>query len=80
MALELAPIIRVNVVCPGVIRTEMIEGELKWREQTLGEDIEQTLDEWRSDVPPARFQQPDDIAEAIAFSPQSERARSPGRR
>jgi NAD(P)-dependent dehydrogenase (short-subunit alcohol dehydrogenase family) len=67
MALELAPIIRVNVVCPGVIRTEMIEGELKWREQTLGEDIEQTLAQWRSDIPLARFQQPDDIAEAILF-------------
>ncbi|HEV7941512.1 MAG TPA: SDR family NAD(P)-dependent oxidoreductase [Solirubrobacteraceae bacterium] len=74
MALELAPIIRVNVVCPGVIRTEMIEGELKWREQTLGEDIEQTLAQWRSDIPLGRFQRPDDIAEAIAFLASKQRA------
>ena len=67
LALELAPVIRVNTVCPGVIKTEMIEGELKWREQHLGQDPEQALDEWRADIPLARFQQPEDIAEAIAF-------------
>ncbi|MFZ2052236.1 MAG: SDR family NAD(P)-dependent oxidoreductase [Solirubrobacteraceae bacterium] len=67
LALELAPVIRVNTVCPGVIRTEMIEGELEWRRQHLGEDAEQALDQWRADIPLARFQQPEDIAQAIAF-------------
>lgn len=67
LALELAPSIRVNTVCPGVIRTEMIEGELRWREQNLGEDADQALAQWRADIPMARFQQPEDIAEAIAF-------------
>lgn len=67
LALELAPVIRVNTVCPGVIRTEMIEGELQWRRQHLGEDPEQALDQWRAEIPLARFQQPEDIAQAIAF-------------
>jgi NAD(P)-dependent dehydrogenase (short-subunit alcohol dehydrogenase family) len=67
MAIELAPTIRVNVVCPGIVKTEMIDGELKWREQAFGVDAETTLTEWRADIPLARFQQPADIAEAIAF-------------
>ncbi len=67
MALELAPAIRVNVVCPGVVRTPMIEGELRWRQEVRGEDPEQTLAEWRAGIPLGRFQQPDDIAQAIAF-------------
>lgn len=67
LALELAPEIRVNAVCPGVIKTEMIQGELEWRRQTLGEDPEQTLAQWRAQIPLGRFQQPEDIADAIAF-------------
>lgn len=67
LALELAPEIRVNTVCPGVIKTEMIQGELEWRRRTLGEDPNQTLTRWLEQIPLGEFQQPEDIADAIAF-------------
>jgi NAD(P)-dependent dehydrogenase (short-subunit alcohol dehydrogenase family) len=55
-AVELAPMVRVNAVAPGVVRTKL--SELLWREQ------EQSLTDT---LPLARIGEPDDIGWAIAF-------------
>ena len=67
LALELAPTIRVNVVCPCIVPTDMIEGEIVWREKTFGIDRQDSTEEWRSEIPMGRFQRPDEIASAIVF-------------
>jgi len=56
LALELAPRVRVNAVAPGIIESRMIAEMLPVR----GED-------WRRQIPLARFGRPEDVAEAICF-------------
>lgn len=56
LAIELAPRVRVNAVAPGIIESRMIEEMLRVR----GE-------EWRRQIPLARFGRPEDVAEAILF-------------
>lgn len=56
LALELSPKVRVNAVCPGVVRTKM--AELLWK------DHEQTLS---STTALGRIGEPPDVAEAVAF-------------
>ncbi len=58
MALECAPAVRVNCVCPGVIETPMtaeLRADEAWRERTLKK------------YPLGRFGLPDDIAAAILY-------------
>lgn len=57
MALELAPKIRVNVVCPGYVLTPMQEAEY----------TEQMLKECESKIPLGRLGRPDEIASLFAF-------------
>ncbi|MBN2382613.1 3-oxoacyl-[acyl-carrier-protein] reductase [bacterium] len=57
LARELAPLgIRVNAVCPGVIKTDMIK-DLK----------QELLDQFLETIPMARFGEPKEIAAAVAF-------------
>jgi NAD(P)-dependent dehydrogenase (short-subunit alcohol dehydrogenase family) len=58
MALECAPAVRVNCVCPGVIETPMtaeLRADAAWQERTLKK------------YPLGRFGLPDDIAAAILY-------------
>ncbi len=62
LAAELAPKVRVNVVCPGPIDTPMMDAELEWYpnpEATRREAIER--------VPLKRFAQPEEVVGAIEF-------------
>lgn len=56
LALELAPRIRVNAICPGVVRTRLAEGLWKDNEEPLSAAIAL-----------GRIGAPVDVAEAIAF-------------
>ncbi|RUM20501.1 SDR family oxidoreductase [Rhizobium vallis] len=62
MALELAPIVRVNSVCPGPVDTPMMESELKWFGGT--DDVRQGA---VSQVPLKRFASPEEIAKFAVF-------------
>lgn len=57
MALELAPKIRVNVVCPGYVLTPMQEAEY----------TDQMLKECESKIPLGRLGRPDEVASLFAF-------------
>ena len=57
MALELAPKVRVNVVCPGYLLTPMQEAEY----------TEEMLQECESKIPLGRLGHPDEVAALFAF-------------
>jgi NAD(P)-dependent dehydrogenase (short-subunit alcohol dehydrogenase family) len=62
LAAELAPDIRVNVVCPGPIDTPMMEGEL-----ALTDDPAAARAEAIERVALKRFMDPDEVVDAIRF-------------
>jgi len=67
VALEVAPAIRVNAVCPGTVNTEMMAGNYEVESQLTGasrEEIERSLIEA---TPMRRLQKPQDIANAVLF-------------
>lgn len=62
MAVELAPTVRVNVICPGPINTPMLRAGLE-----LEENPEQALLEKESTVPLDRLAETEEVARAIYF-------------
>lgn len=62
LAAELAPSVRVNVVCPGPIDTPMMDAEIEWYP-----DPEATRREAIARVPLKRFAQPEEVVRAIRF-------------
>lgn len=56
LALELSPRIRVNAICPGVVRTRLAEALWKDHEEALS-----------ASIPLGRIGAPVDVAEAVAF-------------
>ncbi|MDG4889953.1 MULTISPECIES: SDR family oxidoreductase [unclassified Mesorhizobium] len=60
LALEFAPTVRVNCVCPGPVDTPMMDSELGW----FGE---QARDNFISGTPLKRFASPAEIARFIIF-------------
>jgi meso-butanediol dehydrogenase/(S,S)-butanediol dehydrogenase/diacetyl reductase len=67
VALEVAPTIRVNCVCPGIVNTEMMDREYVWEEEMTGEAKESIKTRWMSGIPMGRFQEPQDIARVAMF-------------
>ncbi len=68
LALELATHgIRVNAVCPGVVRTALWEVELAEISEAQGITIEQAWDDVLAGIPLNRPQTPEDIGNAVAF-------------
>jgi NAD(P)-dependent dehydrogenase (short-subunit alcohol dehydrogenase family) len=73
-ALEAAPYVRVNAVCPGVINTDMQQREYAIVSEMTGQDPKEIQDSWLKDMPLGAFQEPRDIADAVCFLA-SQRAR-----
>jgi NAD(P)-dependent dehydrogenase (short-subunit alcohol dehydrogenase family) len=67
VALEVAPDVRVNCVCPGVVETELLEREFAWTTALTGETEAEIRERWSAVVPMKRFQQPEDIARVVLF-------------
>ncbi|HEY4427956.1 MAG TPA: SDR family NAD(P)-dependent oxidoreductase [Solirubrobacteraceae bacterium] len=67
VALEVAPTIRINCVCPGIVNTEMMDREYVWEEEMTGESKESIKERWMSGIPMGRFQEPEHIARVVLF-------------
>jgi NAD(P)-dependent dehydrogenase (short-subunit alcohol dehydrogenase family) len=67
VALELAPTIRINCVCPGIVNTEMMDREYVWEEEMTGESKDSIQERWMSGIPMGRFQEPEHIAKVAMF-------------
>jgi NAD(P)-dependent dehydrogenase (short-subunit alcohol dehydrogenase family) len=62
MALEVAPAVRVNAVCPGPVDTDML-----WRGAPAGVDEEKYFAGLNSYAPMRRIGRPDEIAKAVLY-------------
>ena len=67
LALELAPDIRVNAVCPGVIDTDMVRSTVRRQSAAMGKSESELLEEIRSHIPLGKLQSPESIAAAILY-------------
>jgi meso-butanediol dehydrogenase / (S,S)-butanediol dehydrogenase / diacetyl reductase len=67
LALELAPRIRVNAVCPGFIRTPMQDRELDWEARLSGSTPEAVKRGYVDATPMGRLGTPTDVAKLVWF-------------
>ncbi|MCC6791798.1 MAG: SDR family oxidoreductase [Thermomicrobiales bacterium] len=67
VAVEVAPHVRLNCVCPGIVNTDMMEREYAWETEMTGESKEDIKERWVAGVPMGRFQEPEDIAGVTLF-------------
>lgn len=68
LAREMAPHgIRVNAVCPGFVRTSMQDRELIWEAELRGMTPEAVFAEYISLTPLGRIEEPEDVADVVAF-------------
>jgi NAD(P)-dependent dehydrogenase (short-subunit alcohol dehydrogenase family) len=67
VALEVAPHVRINCICPGIVNTDMMEREYGWEEAMTGEPKESIQKRWMSGIPMGRFQEPEHIARVALF-------------
>jgi NAD(P)-dependent dehydrogenase (short-subunit alcohol dehydrogenase family) len=66
-ALEAAPHVRVNCVCPGFINTELQEEEYDIVAAITGQDREEIKSGWLAEMPLGRFQEVGDVADSVLF-------------
>lgn len=59
--------IRVNAVCPGLVRTAMQERELVWEARLRGMTPEAVRAEMIAMTPLGRLEEPEDVAEVVLF-------------
>ncbi len=68
MAYELGPYgVRVNSVCPGFVDTPMQDRHLSWGSALRGVGAEELRARMVADTPLGRLEEPDDVAEVVAF-------------
>jgi NAD(P)-dependent dehydrogenase (short-subunit alcohol dehydrogenase family) len=67
VALEVAPHVRINCVCPGIVNTDMMEREYVWEEAMTGEPKESIKKRWMAGIPMGRFQEPEHVARVALF-------------
>jgi NAD(P)-dependent dehydrogenase (short-subunit alcohol dehydrogenase family) len=63
MAIDHAPVVRANCVCPGSVDTPM----LRHAAELFADDPEEAIREWGAMHPLGRAAQPEEIAEVVAF-------------
>jgi NAD(P)-dependent dehydrogenase (short-subunit alcohol dehydrogenase family) len=67
VALEIAPDVRINCVCPGIVNTDMMEREYEWEQAMTGESKDSIKERWMSGIPMGRFQEPERVARLALF-------------
>lgn len=67
VAVEVAPHVRLNCVCPGIVNTDMMEREYAWETEMTGEPKEAIQERWMAGIPMGRFQEPEDVAGVVLF-------------
>jgi NAD(P)-dependent dehydrogenase (short-subunit alcohol dehydrogenase family) len=77
-ALEAAPHVRVNCVCPGFINTELQEEEYDTVAAITGQERDEIKDGWLRSMPLGRFQEVDDVASAVLFLASSASSQTTG--
>ena len=66
IALELAPLTRVNAISPGTIGTEMINNEINWRIKKGWDNTKADVEkDWLDRIPLKKYQMPINIAKVI---------------
>jgi NAD(P)-dependent dehydrogenase (short-subunit alcohol dehydrogenase family) len=78
LALEVAPHVRVNCVCPGIVNTDMMEREYGWETAMTGEPKESIKERWLSGIPMGRFQEPEHVAGVVLFLASSDASEMTG--
>jgi meso-butanediol dehydrogenase / (S,S)-butanediol dehydrogenase / diacetyl reductase len=59
--------IRVNCVCPGLVRTSMQAREVAWEAGLRAMSPQAVLDEYVAMTPLGRLEEPEDVADAVVF-------------
>jgi NAD(P)-dependent dehydrogenase (short-subunit alcohol dehydrogenase family) len=67
VALEYAPQIRANAVCPGLIETDLVQRAFSEYAAQAGKTYEQVRGERRSVIPMGRFQTPKNLSDSVLF-------------
>jgi NAD(P)-dependent dehydrogenase (short-subunit alcohol dehydrogenase family) len=77
-ALEAAPAVRVNCVCPGIINTDLQEQEYDIVSRLTGKSREAIKSDWLASMPLGRFQEVGDVAAAVLFLASDESLQTTG--
>jgi len=59
--------IRINAVCPGFVKTSMQEREVEWEAKLRSITPKQVIEEYISQTPLGRLEEPEDVAKVILF-------------
>jgi NAD(P)-dependent dehydrogenase (short-subunit alcohol dehydrogenase family) len=67
LAVEVAPAVRVNAICPGMVLTKMMHDNIRTTSERKGISYDESYAEWSSGIPMGAMQQPNDVANATLF-------------
>ena len=59
--------IRVNAVCPGLVKTSMQDREVQWEAKLRGLSPEDVIKEYIKMTPLGRLEKPEDVADVVTF-------------